>query len=266
MTRIVLIILLAALPMHLDRAIAHDETPGADAPITVIEKLGSKLPPDLVFRDESGHQVRLTDLVHGPTIILPVYYSCTNVCYNLQWNLARSLSRINSKPGVDYRIISISFDERETPRLAASFKRIYLKAMNTPFPEDGWHFLTGDAANIKRFTDAIGYRFQRRGLDFIHPSASVIVSGDGTIVRYLYGATFLPKNLALALIEARNGTSGATIRTMMEYCFTFDPGQNSYAFNLLRVSATVVILCTGGFLAFLIVTGRKHPKRSVEKR
>jgi succinate dehydrogenase hydrophobic anchor subunit len=28
-------------------------------------------------------------------------------------------------------------------------------------------------------------------------------------------------------------------------------------FNLLRVSATVVIFCTGGFLAFLILTGRK---------
>jgi protein SCO1/2 len=42
----------------------------------------------------------------------------------------------------------------------------------------------------------------------------------------------------------------------MEYCFTFDPTAKTYVFNLLRVSATVVILCTGGFLAFLIL-GRK---------
>ena len=77
--------------------------------------------------------------------------------------------------------------------------------------------------------------------------------------------TFLPKDLSLALIEARDGTSGTTIRKMMEYCFTFDPGQKTYAFNLLKVSATVVILCTGGLFVFLLVTGRKRTQRNSRK-
>lgn len=246
-------------------AIAHSEESGAGATVAVDERLGSKLPLNLVFRDEEGRQVRLADLVSGPTIILPVYYSCTNVCYNLQWGLARSLPQIKSSPGVDYRVISISFDESETPQLAAKFKRVYLTAMHAPFPENGWRFLTGDAANIRLLTESVGYRFQRRGQDFIHPVASLIVSADGTIVRYLYGTSFLPKDLALALIEARDGTSGATIRKMVEYCFTFDPGRKTYVFNLLRVSATVVILCTGGFLTFLILSGRKRTGRDSEK-
>lgn len=238
----------------------------AEGEVGVNERLGSRIPLDITFRDEEGKPVRLADLVTVPTIILPVYYSCTNVCYNLQWGLAQVLPRIKSRPGEEYRVISVSFDEKDTPQLAARFKRVYLTSMHAPFPSDGWRFLTGDADSIRRLTQAVGYGFQRRGRDFLHPVASLIVSRDGTIVRYLYGSTFLPKDLSLALIEARDGTSGATIRKVMEYCFTFDPGQKTYVFNILRVSATVVILCTGGFLVFLILTGRKRKKKIVEKK
>ncbi len=233
--------------------------------IDVTEQLGTRLPPDIVFRDEVGTPIRLTELLNGPTIILPVYYSCTNICYNLQWGLAQVLPKIKNSKGEAYRVISISFDEQDTPQLAAKFKRVYLSSMHTPFPGDSWRFLTGDAENIRRFTSAIGYGFQRRGREFLHPVASLIVTGDGTIVRYLYGTTFLPKDLALALIEARDGTSGITIRKMMDYCFTFDPKQKTYAFNILRVSATVVIICTGGFLAFLFMTGRKRDQQHSRK-
>ena len=254
--------LLLLYPCH---AISHTEDQGADSVVAVEERLGAKLPLNLVFRDENGRQIHLADIVTTPTIILPVYYSCSNVCYSLQWGLARVLPQIKSSPGVDYNVISVSFDEKETPQLASKFKRVYLKAMQVPFPENGWRFLTGDAANIRQLTEAVGYHFQRREHDFIHPVVSLIVSADGTVVRYLYGTTFLPKDLALALFEARSGTSGTTIRKMMEYCFSFDPGKKTYVFNLLRVSATVVIVCAGGFLFFLIVTGRKRKERIPEK-
>lgn len=226
--------------------------------VGINEHLGSRIPLDISFRDEGGKPVRLAELVTGPTIILPVYYGCTNVCYNLQWGLAQVLPKIKSRPGEEYRVISVSFDENDSPQLAAKFKRVYLTAMHAPFPGNGWRFLTGDAAGIKSLTDAIGYSFQRRGRDFLHPVASIVIAGDGTIVRYLYGATFLPKDLTLALVEAREGKSGTAVRKVLEYCFSYDPRQNTYVFNLLRVSATVMILCAGGFLVFLILTGRKR--------
>jgi protein SCO1/2 len=91
--------------------------------------------------------------------------------------------------------------------------------------------------------------------------ASFVVAGDGKIVRYLYGTSFLSKDLTLALVEAGQGKTGATIRKMVSYCFTFDPAQKSYQFNLLRVSATVVILCCGSFFSFLALTGGKRSKR-----
>ncbi|MDU0458852.1 MAG: hypothetical protein RW306_09005, partial [Geobacteraceae bacterium] len=54
--------------------------PEQDRAIGVDERLGVKIPLDLSFRDESGASVRLADLVSMPTLIIPVYYSCSNVC------------------------------------------------------------------------------------------------------------------------------------------------------------------------------------------
>lgn len=222
------------------------------------EHLGAKIPLDIILRDEAGKPVRLGELLTVPTIILPVFYNCTNVCVSLQARMASALQNLDRRPAEDYRVISVSFDENETPAMAGRSKKMYLTAMKAPFPEDGWRFLTGEAANIRRLTDALGFHFQRQGRDFLHPVASVVVSPDGTIVRYLYGTTILPKDLALALVEAKNGVSGASIRKLMEYCFTFDPTAKTYVFNLLRVSASVVIICAGGFLAFLFLSGKKR--------
>lgn len=236
--------------------VAPVESPAASE-VGVSEHLGGKLPLDLTFRDESGKTVRLGDLIDGPTLILPVYYRCTNVCNFLQGGLAHTLPQVKRTPGSDYRVISISFDETETPELAAKNQRLYLDAMGTPFPPAGWRFLTGDAAAIQALTAAAGYRFRRVNADFVHPVASFVVSRDGTIVRYLYGTSFLPKDLTLAFTEAAEGRIGATVRGVVSFCFTYDPGQRTYVFNLLRVAATVVMLTSGSFLAFLIITGRK---------
>lgn len=234
----------------------------ADERVAVDEHLGARIPLDITFRDEAGVSVRLADLVRGPTIILPVYYNCRNVCAYQQGRMAGTLQELERRPLEDYKVISISFDETETPEMAARSKHTYLTAIRKPFPAEGWRFLTGDAANIRRFTDAIGYRFERQGSEFIHPVATVVVSADGTIIRYLYGIAVLPKDLALAIVEAKSGVAGASVRKMMEYCFTFDPKAKTYVFNLLRVSATVVILCMGAFLAFLIFGGKRKQRTS----
>ncbi len=241
-----------------------DQAEPAEA-IGLNEKLGAKIPLDLTFRDEAGKTVRLGDLITGPTLILPVYYSCTSVCNYLQVRVANALKSLKDQPGQDYQVISFSFDEQESPQLAAKSKQMYLTAMNNAFPAASWHFLTDDHGSSKQMTDAVGYHFERRGKDFIHPVASLVVSRDGTIIRYLYGVTVLPKDLALALAEARSGVAGVSIRKLVDYCFTFDPVGKTYVLNLLRISATVVILCAGSFLVYLLLSGSRRKNKHPEK-
>lgn len=224
------------------------------------EKLGDTLPLQLTFRDETGQPITLASLVTKPTVIAPIYYRCPNVCHFLQGDLARVLPQLKLKPGDDFQVVSISFDETETPELATRSRSTYMAAMNSAIDPQGWRFLTGDIDQIMALTGAIGFRFQRVGVDFMHPVTLVIVSPDGKIVRYLHGTHIVPKDLTLALYEAQAGRVGTTIRKVVQYCFSFDPEQKTYVLNLLRISATVILLTLGAFLAFLLLTGKKKGK------
>jgi protein SCO1/2 len=221
------------------------------------EHLGARIPLDVEFRDESGQPVTLKELVTMPTVIAPVYYDCPNVCSFLQAGMARSLPEVKLKAGEDFRVLSISFDETETPEKARRSKAIYMDAMRRQFPAEAWNFLTGDLESIRELLDAAGYRFKRQGEDFLHPVVLFVVDKDGRIVRYLHGTNVLPMDLTLALVEASEGRIGPTIRRVAQFCFSYDPENKRYVFNLFRVSATVILITAGAFLAFLIWTGRK---------
>lgn len=224
------------------------------------EHLGNVIPLDALFRDEQGRQVKLSELITVPTLIAPVYFSCPNVCSFLQGDLARVLPQIRLTPGKDYRVLSISFDDRDGPAEAAKARQTYRTAMNAPFPDDGWRFLTGDEVTIRRLLDTAGYRFARRDNDFLHPVAVFVVTPDGRIVRYLHGTRMLPLDVTLAFTEAAEGRLGGTIRKVVQFCFSYDPEGRRYVFNLLRVSAVAVLLTAGGFALYLVLSNRKKPK------
>lgn len=236
------------------------EAAGSADKVGLDEHLGSYLPLDLVFRDEQGKQVKLSDLVTKPTIIAPVYYRCPNVCHFLQGDLARVLPGLKLKAGEDYQVISFSFDETEQPELALRSRNTYYAAMKNQYPEQAWRFLTGDSETIRRLTNAIGYNFQRVGTEFLHPVVFLVVSQEGMIVRYLHGTHIVPKDLTLALYEAKTGHVGTTIRKMVQYCFSFDPEQKTYVFNILRVSATAILATLAIFAVYLIFGGKKSKK------
>jgi len=243
----------------------HDHQHMAKPTVTDVgidERLGVRLPLDLTFRDEQGELVRLGDLIDKPTVIAPIYYRCPNVCSFLQGDMARVLPQLPLIAGSDYRVLSVSFDETETPELARRSRDTYYAAMSKPIPEGGWRFLTGDTMAIHGLFDAAGFHFLRSGSDFVHPVTLIVVTADGRIVRYLEGTHILPKDLTLALYEARQGHVGTTIRKVVQYCFSYDPEQKTYVFNLLRVSATVILVTLGAFLAFLILGGKKRKKVS----
>jgi len=224
------------------------------------EKLGDYLPLDLVFSDEQGNPVSLSELVTKPTIIAPVYYRCPNVCHFLQGDMARVLPGLKLKAGEDYQVISFSFDETEQPELALRSRNTYYAAMKNQYPDQAWRFLTGDLTNILQLTEAAGYQFKKVGTEFLHPVAFFVVSADGQIIRYLHGTHIVPKDLTLALYEAKAGHVGTTIRKMVQYCFSFDPEQKTYVFNILRVSATAILTVLAIFAAFLIFGGKKSKK------
>jgi protein SCO1/2 len=46
----------------------------------------------------------------------------------------------------------------------------------------------------------------------------------------------------------------------VQYCFSYDPEQKTYVFNVLRVAATVILASLGLFLGWLVLTGKSTRK------
>ncbi len=257
----------AALPLLflflVSPAFGHGTT-ATSAVISLDEKLGAVIPADIVLKDENGRPVNLKELADRPLIIAPVYFHCSHECPLLLTNLAGALGKMDLvTPGKNYRVVALSFDDREGPEMAREKKPNYLTAVGKPFPADAWSFLTGDDADIRKFTDAVGFKFQRDGDDFSHPVAVIVLAQGGKVVRYLYGTTFLPFELTMAVTEAARGTVGSPTARVLNYCFSYDPLKKSYVFNILKVTGTVMVLFIGGFLLYLVRSTRKHRRETL---
>jgi len=239
-------------------AFGHEST-ATTADIALDYKLGRDLPADAVFRDENGRRVNLRDAIDKPTIIAPVYLGCMHVCPMLLNGLAEVLGKLELvKPGRDFKVVTLSFDDRDTPAIALDKKRNYLKAIGKPFPAQDWTFLTGGSESIKKFTDSIGFKFQRDSEhDFSHPVTLVVIAPGGKIVRYIEGTSFLPFDVTMAVNEAAEGRISSTGRRVLMYCFSYDPLKKSYVFNILKVVGTAMVLFVGSFFAYLMVTTKK---------
>ncbi len=64
---------------------------------------------------------------------------------------------------------------------------------------EGWHFLVGDEANIRKVTDAVGfkYRYDERQKQYAHPAAIYLLTPEGQMARYLYGIEYAPADVRL---------------------------------------------------------------------
>ncbi|HVP18862.1 MAG TPA: SCO family protein [Spirochaetia bacterium] len=234
--------------------------PALPAEVGFYENLGGVVPLDTAFRDENGAAVILRQLIHTPTILALVYYKCPNVCDYLLMGVAGSLKSLDAAAGTDYQVITVSIDETETSADARKAKRIALETIQKPFPPAAWRFLTGNAASIDLVAQATGYRFVKRDNGFDHPVGIIILSGQGKIIRYMYGADFLPADLKLSLLEASEGRIGPTIAKVLRICFTRDPKSHALVFNILRIVGTVTLLSAGAFIGYLVFAGLKRKR------
>lgn len=225
--------------------------------IGIEENLGQTLPLDLSFTDEDGKIVKLRSLVDKPFILNFVYYECPGICSPLLTELTNIVNRLDLVAGVDYKIITLSFNEKDNAELAKKKKANYLKLVEKNIPPESWRFLTGDSASIKLLTDAAGFMFKRQGDDFIHTGALIAVSPEGKITRYLYGIQFLPFDVKMALIEAASGKIGPTISKILSYCYSYSPEGRNYVLNTTKIFGTGILLLAAIFVGVLTLKPKK---------
>lgn len=250
-----LLLLLLAPGSPLPAAAAPESAPGG---VGIVEKLGSHVPMDLEFSDEDGKKVTLRRLVDRPTILALVYYRCAGICTPLLVSLTRTLNALPLEPGKDFQVVTVSFAPLDTPALAKEKRLNYLRQLQRPFPPSAWRFLTGPENSIRALTDSMGFSFLKKDEDYIHPAALMILAKDGKLTRYMYGTTFLPADLQLALLEASSGIVRPTVAKFLGFCYTYDPESRRQVFRLNRVFGALTVAAAALFLASLLRRGKER--------
>ena len=235
--------------------------------VGIDEKLGATLPLDASFTDHEGRRVQLADYFRDgrPVVLNLVYYRCAGVCTSTLMGVAQAIEQTQLPLAQQYRVLSISFDPRETHELAAAKRRSYLEAMGGPEGAEGWVFLTGDASSIARLTQAVGFRYvyvDDKG-EYAHDAAAIICTADGRVSRYLRGAFYDPTTFRLSLVEASNGKVGSLSDKVWVKVCGYDPRLGKYV-----LMAQTVLMIGGGLTvaALAAVIGLLLYRESQRKR
>ena len=221
------------------------------------QRIGSQIPLDAAFTDETGKSVLLRDYFgKTPVVLIMAYYKCPMLCGQVMSGATAALKKAGLQIGNQFQVLTVSFDPRDTPALAASTKQTYMKQYGDPKAVAGWHFLTGKEAQIKELTDAIGFHYNydpKTGL-FAHAAGLVVLTPEGKVGEYFYGVGFVDRDLRLALVQSSQDKLGSITDQILLFCCTYDPGTGKYQTlisRVLQITGALTILVIGLGILFL---------------
>ncbi len=249
----------------------HPAGPGEEAlppgleGVEISERLGEKVPLDATFTGADGRPVKLAEIFGKgkPVVVALVYYNCPMLCGLVLSGMARGMRESGLALGQDYQAVAISFDPRESSKLAAERQRGYTQSLGRPEAAAAWPFLTGEEPEIQKVTRALGFRYayDEKTKQYAHAAALFVLGPDGKISRYLYGVEFPGRDLRLALVEAGEGRVGTSFDKILLTCFRYDAQSRRYepyVLGFVRIAALAVL---GGLAVTLAVFWRREVKR-----
>jgi protein SCO1/2 len=231
--------------------------------VGIDQKLNSQVPLDLVFRNESGKEVRLGQYFgQKPVVLVLAYYDCPMLCTIVLNGVLHSVKELKYNIGQEYEVETVSFDPTEKPSLAAAKKAIYVGLYGRPNASAGWHFLTGDEPSIRELTQAVGFRYNYdpQTKQYFHATGIMVLTPDGHLARYFYGIQYPSGNLRLGLVEASQGRIGSPVDQVLLYCSQYDPATGKYSVivsHVLKLAALATVLSLGGLVLAMSLSRKR---------
>jgi protein SCO1 len=226
--------------------------PGELSGVGFDQRLGAALPLDARFRDEEGREVTLGSYFgQRPVLLVPAYFTCPMLCSLVIDGISDAVRDLPFAAGEDYEVVVFSFDPDDTPAAAREKKERAVGRAGRSGVAAGMHFLTGDAADIRRLTAAIGFRYQRDPASrpgksqFAHVAGVVVATPEGKVARYFLGINYPPRDVRLALVEAADGKTGSLVDQVLLFCFHYDPTTGRYStltMNAVRTAGLLTVL------------------------
>ena len=242
--------------------------PGELRDIGVEQKIGDRVPLDAELVDAAGRRVTVGRLVGDrPVILALVYNRCPMLCNQVLSGLLASLKILELSAGHDFDVLAVSFDPDEPTARAAESRVSFLRRDGRDGVEEGVRFLTGEESQIRRLTDAVGFRYQYDPEidEYAHAAALVVLTPDGTVARYFYGTEYSPKDMRLALVEASDGEVGTVTDDLLLLCYQYDPQSGTYsatAVGAIRLGGVLTLAAMVGFVGVSLRRERRRRRAS----
>jgi protein SCO1/2 len=231
------------------------------------ERLGDKIDLNLEFtdsNDQKKHPLKEYFKNGKPTILNLVYYECPMLCTMVLNGVSDGMKGLDWSVGDQFNVLTISINPKDDSESAEMKRLAYLRNYSGPDAPDarhpfnqakeGWHFFTAEDATVKKLAEQLGfeYKYDEVQQQYAHAAVTYVLTPEGMISRNLYGITYRPRDLRLALLEASKGKVGNVFDRLLMFCYHYEPGSRGYALQAIRVmqlAAFATILALGGYLA-----------------
>lgn len=148
---------------------------------------------------QDGRSFRLDQLAGKPTVITMIYGSCTTACPVLVNDARRVERALPESIRKDLQVVVVSFDPaRDTPKRLADYAADY------DVDPERWHFLHGNAADIRTLAAMLGIRYRDNGDGtFDHSNVVTLLDARGRITERSEGLARPVEPLVEALESLR---------------------------------------------------------------
>lgn len=230
------------------------------------QKPGAQVPLSATFKDESGKLVTFGSLLQGrPIVVLPIFYRCTGVCnIELQGVLNALMKDPKLVPGRDLDIVALDINPKEGPDLARAKKESTLDEYGKPKTAAGWHFLTGDMANIRAVTDSMGFGFDYNAeKDQVnHPSGVMVLTPKGQVSTYMLKGTYQPEAFEQDLALAKKSKIAAKSSDIFFGCIHVDPLTGRRSLVIQKVMQLLGVVTVAALVLSIAVMSLRSRTRS----
>jgi protein SCO1/2 len=250
--------------------VIHDELPPQVRGLDIRDRLGTRVPTDIVLTDSAGRQVTTGAYFDGrrPVVLAMLYYDCPLACPLILQRLQESLNGVEKTYGASFRVVVVSFDPRSTTEQAAHKRDLTLQAYNRKVTAEvaaGVEFHTASEAEARRLADAIGfdYRYLPDVGEFAHPAAIFVLSSEGAVSRALIGFDYPARDVTAALLEASRGRIASTLgEYFLYFCYHFDDATGRYSPRYMAIMRAGALTTLGLLTATVVwLKARERSRR-----
>jgi protein SCO1 len=161
--------------------------------------------PDFTFVNQSGKTLHLSQFGGKPLLLTFIYTRCPvpDYCLLMSHNFREVLRELQAKPTAfaEAQLLSISIDpEYDRPLVLREYGKRYVENVDPNFQH--WQFVTGTPQEVRDAADYFGLSFNQNQGQIVHTLRTVLIGGDGRIVKVYSGNQWKPSEVVSDYVSA----------------------------------------------------------------